>query len=105
MSLKNKIFQILILVVTLTHCLNIYYPSFLEVNEIEENTIELEDIDPSESGSEEKEEELKAFDTNKFQSLVFYLIQGDFSKSHFYWLEKIQAPFLSIVYSPPETKI
>lgn len=107
MIVKQRIFRIVLVVVGFTHCLNFFDISTLTTEEFSKISFELADLDLNESDSEEREEELKVFDydTDKFHSLAIYFIKSNFSNTVFYCLEKIQAPFLSIPYSPPEAKI
>jgi len=107
MKIKQNIFQLVLIIVAFVHCLNFFDISTLTTEEFSNITVELADLDLNESDSEEREEELKVFDydTEKFHSLAIYFIKNNFTDTDFYCLEKIQAPFLSIPYSPPEAKI
>jgi hypothetical protein len=108
MNLRHISFRVILFLVAILHCFGLVRPSFEEIELYDSSIVELVDIDSNESDSEEREEELKVFDcdTNKVNSLLIDLVKiHDINQIVSYCSNKVQSPFLSNPYSPPELKI
>jgi hypothetical protein len=108
MDSRRFIVQIVLLLVAVIHCWNFVNSNLLDAEGFKTYSIEYSDLDTNQSDSEENEEEVKIVDyySSKISSFSIKIVPVSVFKNLFsYFFREVQAPFLSIPYSPPEAKI